>query len=294
MATSRLLRTSNPLRHAISSSSTCSSSSSSSTNTVRCVSKAGLNGDKRICGNSDHGRSMLPTKASVAASDRLLITTKPEVGPVIDLASSLAQVIDALLKILRQILEQRRWKLTQMVIERVIVDCRFFTLFAVAGSLVGSVLCFLEGSFLVLKSYFQFFNTLPPNTDQGHMVHLIIEAIDVFLVGTAMLIFGVGLYAMFVGSKNIAEKKEHSGSNLFGLFHMKRLPKWVEMESVWEAKSKIGHAVMMILQVGVLEKFNTIPLVSSLDMVCFAGAVLISSACIFLLSRLSVGCYMER
>lgn len=62
---------------------------------------------------------MLPTKASVATSDRLLITTKPKVGPVIDLASSLAQVIDALLKILRQILEQRRWKLTQMVIERV-------------------------------------------------------------------------------------------------------------------------------------------------------------------------------
>ncbi|KAJ0025046.1 hypothetical protein Pint_08891 [Pistacia integerrima] len=259
MATSRLFRTSKPLRHAI-SSSTCPSSSS--TNTVRCMSKAGFNGEKRICGNADQMRSTVPIKTSVATSTRMLITTGPKVDPVIDLASLLADVIDAVLKVLRQILERRPWKLIQMLIERGIVDCRFFTLFAVAGSLLGSVLCFLEGSFLVVKSYFQFFNTLSPKTDHGHMVHLIIEAIDVYLVGTAMLIFG-------------------------------KLPKWIEVDSIWEAKSKIVHAVMMILQVGVLEKFSTTPLVTSLDMVCFAGAVVISSACIFLLSRLSVAGNME-
>ncbi|KAJ0087474.1 hypothetical protein Patl1_09073 [Pistacia atlantica] len=291
MATSRLFRTSKPLRHAI-SSSTCPSSSS--TNTVRCMSKAGFNGEKRICGNADQMRSTVPMKTSVATSNRMLITTGPKVDPVIDLASLLADVIDAVLKVLRQILERRPWKLIQMFIERGIVDCRFFTLFAVAGSLLGSVLCFLEGSFLVVKSYFQFFNTLSPKTDQGHMVHLIIEAIDVYLVGTAMLIFGVGLYAMFVGPNNTKEKERGlSGSNLFGLFYMTKLPKWIEVDSIWEAKSKIVHAVMMILQVGVLEKFSTTPLVTSLDMVCFAGAVAISSACIFLLSRLSVAGNIE-
>lgn len=33
--------------------------------------------------------------------------------------------------------------LLQLLVQA-IVDCRFFTLFAVAGSLLGSVLCFLE------------------------------------------------------------------------------------------------------------------------------------------------------
>ena len=61
------------------------------------------------------------------------------------------------------------------------------------------------------------------------------------------------------------------------------------MKSVSQAKSKIGHAVMMILQVGVLEKFKSIPIVTNLDLACFAGAVFVSSACIFLLSRISVG-----
>lgn len=37
-----------------------------------------------------------------------------------------------------------------------------------------------------------------------------------------MLIFGVGLYAMFVGSKAVKEKgPRFSESNLFGLFYMK-------------------------------------------------------------------------
>lgn len=65
-------------------------------------------------------------------------------------------------------------------------------------------------------------------------------------------------------------------------------PTWVQMQSVSQAKSKLGHAVTMILQVGVLEKFKSIPLVTPLDLACFAGAVLMSSACIFLLSKLSV------
>lgn len=63
-------------------------------------------------------------------------------------------------------------------------------------------------------------------------------------------------------------------------------PRWVGMQSIAQAKSKIGHAVMMILQVGLLDKFKDIPLVTGLDLACFAAAVLTSSACIFVLSKL--------
>ena len=44
-----------------------------------------------------------------------------------------------------------------------------------------------------------------------------------FLVGTALVVFGVGLFAMFVGSEKMTEKNQRwvSGSNLFGLFYMK-------------------------------------------------------------------------
>lgn len=59
------------------------------------------------------------------------------------------------------------------------------------------------------------------------------------------------------------------------------------MNSIGQAKTKIGYALMMILQVGVMEKSESIPLVTGLDLACFAGALFISSASIFLLPRLT-------
>lgn len=297
MSTTRLLRSSKPLRHVGPPSAT-----SSPFSTVKCAGKAtGLAGEKMVSGDhGDHKRkSTVAVKASVATSEGSLLTVEPprvERG-LIDLASLLATVSNALLKVLRPpALKSKQWKFqVQKLIEKAVIDCRFFTLFAVAGSLLGSTLCFVEGCFLILESYFQYFNTLSRVSDQGHLVHLLIEAIDSFLVGTTMLIFGVGLYAMFVGSKNPKDEAlSLPDSNLFGLFSLKSLPTWVEMRSVSQAKSKIGHAIMMILQVGMLEKFKNIPLATSLDLACFAGAVVFSSACIFLLSRLSPGAMEDR
>ncbi|KAF5747087.1 hypothetical protein HS088_TW06G01266 [Tripterygium wilfordii] len=293
MATTRMLRTSRPTMGHVPSAS----NSSTSVTTMRLV-KAGFHGEKMICGDGiDHQRkSTVAIKAPGAATATGCSTTatvEPKVGPtgIIDVGSLLASVGSAMVEVLRPVVKRRSyWRLhVQMFIERVIVNCRFFTLFAVAGSLLGSTLCFLEGCFTIAQAYLLYFNILSQTSDQGHMVHLLIEAIDMFLVGTAMLIFGVALYVMFVGSKNSNENHQWlPESNLFGLFHFKALPTWAGMESVSEAKSKIGHAVLMILQVGLLEKFKSIPLVTSFDLACFAGAVLISSACIYVLSKLSI------
>ncbi|GMY28520.1 hypothetical protein FCV25MIE_23762 [Fagus crenata] len=284
MATTRLLHTYRPLGLGLSSSS----SSSFSAATVRCQSKVGFDGEKRVSENCVR-KPMVAVKASVAAS-KSLITAEPQVNRgILDLASLVANVSAAALFLLRLAVKQKPRKFhVQMFIERVFIDCRFFTLFAVAGSLLGSVLCFVEGCFTILESYLQYFHTMSHKSDQGHVMQLLIEAIDMFLVGTAMLIFGTSLYVMFVGTKTVKGKGPLlSGSNFFGLFFVKSLPTWVEIQSVSQAKSKIGHAVMMLLQVGVLDKLKSIPVVTGLDLACFAGAVFISSAAIFLLSKLS-------
>ncbi|XVE94784.1 hypothetical protein REPUB_Repub02eG0039000 [Reevesia pubescens] len=289
MATTRLLRPSNkPLGRVFASSS---SWSSSSVKTVRCISKGGLDGEKKL---SSERKPTGAVKASMAAAENsTIIISKPQVDWGRELASLLANAINAMRQVLiKPVIKPRPSKLhVQMLIEKVIIDCRFFTIFAVLGSLLGSVLCFIEGSFLILESYLQYFHSISTKSDQEHIIHLLIEAIDMFLVGTAMLIFGMGLYVMFVGTKTMKGGAPSSlpRSNLFGLFHLKAFPAWAEMKSVSQAKSKIGHAVMMILQVGVLEKFKSIPIITSLDLACFAGAIFVSSASIFLLSRLSVG-----
>ncbi|KAJ4841062.1 hypothetical protein Tsubulata_023567 [Turnera subulata] len=294
MATARLLRASKPVGHVPSSGA-----SSSSFSTVKCTGGSlGLAGGEKVGSVDNHGDNRktmagVSVRASPASSSsERLIIAKPPAQQGIELLGLLSTVVRSFLLMLRPpaILEPKTSKLqVQKLIEKAIIDCRFFTLFAVAGSLLGSVLCFVEGCFLILESYFQYFSSLNRISTQGHMMHQLIEAIDMFLVGTALLIFGVGLHVMFVGTK---ESKDEGvwlpGSNLFGLFSLKSLPTWVEMQSVSQAKSKIGHAVMLILQVGLLEKFKSIPLVTSLDLACFAGAVLASSAGIFLLSKLSI------
>ncbi|KAG7941616.1 hypothetical protein I3843_16G054200 [Carya illinoinensis] len=299
MATARLMfRTARPpLTFGLPSSSSSSASASLSGTTVRCVSKAGfIEADNRKSVSGDGERKPVAAVKASAAPSEPILSSELRVGRGIllsDLASLVANVIKAAMSTLRSMAVKQRRRLrlyVQLFIERAIIDCRFFTLFAVVGSLFGSVLCFLEGCFTILKSYLRYFHSFSDKSNQEHVMQLLIQAIDMFLVGTAMLMFGMGLYVIFVGKKTMTGKGPRlSGSNLFGLFYMKTLPAWVEMQSVSQAKSKIGHAVMMILQAGVLEKLKNIPLVSGVDLACFAGAVLISSASIFLLSRLSAG-----
>ncbi|OWM74482.1 hypothetical protein CDL15_Pgr003985 [Punica granatum] len=233
-------------------------------------------------------------KASVAAAPEDVIMTDSWQDQAVGLVSHLMTGFAAgVLGLLKNAAKCRPGKLdVEMLVERAIINCRFFMWLAVAGTLLGSALCFVEGCFLVLESYVQYFCSMTQIMDQGHVIKLLIEALDMFLVGTSMLIFGVSLHVMFVGSKvkpGTGDRAWLPESNFFGLYNLWVLPCWVERQSVSQAKSKIGHAVMMLLQVGMLEKFKSIPVVTGLDLACFAGAVLLSSASIFLLSRLSIG-----
>ncbi|CAN6486994.1 unnamed protein product [Victoria cruziana] len=141
-------------------------------------------------------------------------------------------------------------------IEKAIYRCRFLTFFAVLGSLAGSVLCFIKGCNYVLDSFIEYFS------GGGRMVLMLVEAIDIFLVGTVMFVFGMGLYELFVStfdvtrpqSLSFTEEKSFAGSNLFGMFKLMERPRWLEIHSINELKTKLGHVIVMILLVGLFEK----------------------------------------
>ncbi|KAJ8772518.1 hypothetical protein K2173_027695 [Erythroxylum novogranatense] len=275
MATTRMLRSSRPLRQVL-----LPTTASSTVAKVKCVAMAGLVGERVVSGEDNSKRK--PTVAvkavSVVASASLTVADK-EAAQRIDLVSLLAALSGGLVRILRPALKGKPRKFqAQRFIERVIANCRFFTMFAVAGTLLGSLLCFVEGCFLISDSYFHYFDYFSRSSHRVHIINALIEAIDMFLIGIALFMFGVGLYVMFVASKDSHGKGPWlPGSNLCGLFYLK------------QSLGLYVHAVMMILQVGLLEKFKNIPLANCLDFACFAGAVLVSSACIFILSKLSIG-----
>ncbi|CAL0312215.1 unnamed protein product [Lupinus luteus] len=255
MTTTRLFRTSNPIQLPPPPSSTCTFRRSS----VGYKSRSNLKEDHNMVNGKGEGKAVMVVKSSMAITHHKT-TSKPVVRQgLLDLAMFLTRVRNAMFIFLRVSIN---WNLfqPQMLIQR--------------------------GCFLVIESYKHYFQTLSHTLEQGHLVHLLIEAIDMFLIGTALLIFGVSLYVMFVGPRAAEKESLPYGSNLFGLFYMKTAPRWVGKKSIEEVKLKIGHAVMMILQVGVLEKLKDIPLVTGLDLACFAAALFTSSASIFVLSRL--------
>ncbi|KAK7368348.1 hypothetical protein VNO80_10373 [Phaseolus coccineus] len=284
MATTRiLLRNSRPIQFPPPPSSP---SHSFYMKSVRLHSRASLNGDLNMAPDKGQRKPPVAMKATMATTDHITTSQPMLQQGLSDLAAFFASILTAILLLFRAIVNRTKPSnlQPQMQIEKAIIDCRFFTLFAVAGSLLGSVLCFVEGCLLVMESYAHYFHMLSQSLGQTHLMHVLIEAIDAFLVGTALLIFGVGMYVLFVRSNTTSKETEAPlcGSNLL----MKSPPGWLGMQSIGEAKLKIGHAMMMILQVGVLEKFKDIPLVTGLDLACFAASVLTSSACFFLLSRL--------
>ncbi|XP_040380681.1 uncharacterized protein LOC102713006 [Oryza brachyantha] len=168
-------------------------------------------------------------------------------------------------------------------IEKVIYACRFMTFLAIAGSLIGSVPCFLKGCVYVMDAFIEYY--LHGNGG-GKVILMLVEAIDMFLVGTVMFVFGTGLYELFISNMDIAKTSSY-GSNLFGLFRLPERPKWLEIQSVNDLKTKLGHVIVMVLLVGIFEKSKRVTIASCADLLCFAASIFLSSACLYLLSRLS-------
>ena len=105
------------------------------------------------------------------------------------------------------------------------------------------------------------------------------------------------MYEFFVNSLEIPDRNSTQQSsratvcvsNLFGLFRLQERPKWLEIQSLDELKTKLGHVIVMVLLVGMFEKSKKVPINSGLDLLCFSGSMLLLSGSLFLLSKHDLG-----
>ncbi|KNA08026.1 hypothetical protein SOVF_166330, partial [Spinacia oleracea] len=137
----------------------------------------------------------------------------------------------------------------ESTIERIIFDFRFLALLAVGGSLAGSVLCFMNGCVYVADAYRIYWTSCLKGNHSGNMVLRLVEAIDVYLAGTVMLVFAMGLYGLFIsnssGDVHPSSDRALKGSSLFGMFALKERPRWMKISSLGELKTKVGHVIVM-------------------------------------------------
>ncbi|XP_071690084.1 uncharacterized protein [Rutidosis leptorrhynchoides] len=181
-------------------------------------------------------------------------------------------------------------KSTESDIEKVIFDFRFLALLAVGGSLAGSLLCFLNGCVYIVDAYKVYWTGCSKGVHTGKMVLRLVEAIDVYLAGTVMLIFAMGLYGLFISNapSNVspAEDRALKGSTLFGMFAMRERPKWMKISSLDELKTKVGHVIVMILLVKMFERSKMVTITTGLDLLSYSFCIFLSSASLYILHNL--------
>lgn len=75
--------------------------------------------------------------------------------------------------------------------------------------------------------------------------------------------------------------------SLLSCLNFQERPKWLEIKTVNELKTKLGHVIVMLLLIGLFEKSKKAVINSPADLLCFSASVLLSSGCLFLLSKLN-------
>jgi uncharacterized membrane protein YqhA len=162
----------------------------------------------------------------------------------------------------------------ELFIETVLWKSRWMVFLAVIGSILAALMLMILGAadiILVLKNgALVATGAVDAEHFQEASVSIIIRAVDAFLIGTVMLIFGLGLYELFICKIHAAEN-ENSSANV------------LVVHSLDQLKEKIGKVIIMVLVVTFFKhalemSYNTI-----LDLVWLAVGTLFCATALFLL-----------
>ena len=94
------------------------------------------------------------------------------------------------------------------IFEKILWNARYITILAVVLSIVSSFTLLVIGSWEIIEAVI-FYNPLFDEsiTSNNDLLFKIISAIDLFLIGIVLLIFGFGIYELFVSDIDFANSK---------------------------------------------------------------------------------------
>lgn len=152
---------------------------------------------------------------------------------------------------------------------------RFLVLLGVLSGLLAAFALFIIGTLDVLHVLKQvwayYFQHMPDIDIHGEVIGELIGAVDIFLIAVVLLIFGFGLYELFISDLGPAQQSSVSSSLL--------------IKSLDSLKDKLVQVIVMALfvkffQVVLSMRFNTI-----LDMLYLAISIAVLVLSLFFLYR---------
>ena len=127
------------------------------------------------------------------------------------------------------------------IFEKVLWNARYITILSVVLSIVSSFTLLVIGSWEIIEAVI-FYNPLFDEsiTSNNDLLFKIISAIDLFLIGIVLLIFGFGIYELFVSDIDFTNSKFNEST--------------LKIKDLDQLKNKIIKVIIIVLIVKFFEK----------------------------------------
>src|SRR5262245_3999801 len=155
----------------------------------------------------------------------------------------------------------------ERVFERLLWNSRFVVVVAVIGSVASGFALF----YLATVDVFYLVAHLAPYASgdltetaraalRSNTVTHVVEVVDGYLLALVMLIFGMGMYELFVSDVDEARESKTSSRILV-------------IESLDDLKNRLAKVILMIMIVRLFEHAAKMDVTTTLDMLYFGGAI---------------------
>ncbi|NPB05266.1 MAG: YqhA family protein [Aquificae bacterium] len=160
-------------------------------------------------------------------------------------------------------------KRLELAFEQFLWNSRWLVLIAVVSSLVSAFVLFMVGLYEVVHLLYLFVFHYTYEAFYAKLLSVIIASVDLFLIGTFLLVFALGLYELFISKIDPAEN-DPLGQRVLVIRNLEDL------------KEKLGRLVIMVLIVSFFKQVLHLDYHSPLETLYIAlGVLLIALALYF-------------
>ena len=158
--------------------------------------------------------------------------------------------------------------------ENALWSTRFIVLISVILSIISSIILFLLGGWDIIQAIIYKNPLLNNNIETNNeLLFNIISSIDLFLIGIVLLIFGFGVYELFISEINFAKDKFADST--------------LKINSLDQLKNKIIKVIIIVLIVKFFEKVLKLShnFTTPSDLILFSLSILAICIGYFLINR---------
>lgn len=170
----------------------------------------------------------------------------------------------------------------EFLFENMLWKFRFIVILPVIFSLLSSLIFFVIGTLDICEGFTLSLDILKFNDEElekeitYHIVSYIIGGIDYYLIGIVLLIFGLGIYELFISEIDVRFEQQN-------VTFQREDINLLQSESLEELKGKLVKVIVVALIVSFFKKILTLEVQQARDLVYVAFSILLIALSNYLL-----------